>query len=258
MIMGKNNKIYQLALLLFLFLLFYSCDDDINRQKECNLKTTFIDSTNIIHFDDEFLINFSLQGQKYPQGFYNEELNNIASIYYVNTVSTKLDITKWIQLCTDDSSEAISWIKLSSENEITEFTETEKYFEAKSNSTTSSFKILFRVNKCSYLDRTNYNFLNKSDTLGIFNKRPINEQSVKEVIEYLWFLRNYQTANTDVLFTKLTVNNADIICNIFSTHYSEGDWGMCPTVQVYDEVYKITKSDGIIIYKKDLVRIISD
>jgi len=256
--MKINHKIYQLILLIFLFLLFYSCDDDINREKECNLKTTFIDSTNIVHYDDEFLINFSLHGQKYPQGFYNEEINNIASIYYVNTVSTKLDTTKWIQLCTDDSNEAISWIKLSSENEITELTETEKYFEAKSNSTTSSFKILFRVNKCSYLDRTNYNFLNKSDTLGIFNKRPINKQSAKEVTEYLWFLRNYQTASTNVLFTKLTVNNEDIICNIFSTHYSEGDFGMCPTIQVYDEVYKIRKTDGIIIYKKDLVRIISD
>ena len=127
---------------------FYSCDDDINRQEDCNLKTTFVDSTNIIPYNDDSLINFSLHGQKYPQGFYKEEINNIASIYYVNTVSTKLDITKWVQLCTDDSSEAISWMKLSSENELTEFKDTEKYFQTISNSTTSSYKILFRVHKC--------------------------------------------------------------------------------------------------------------
>ena len=256
--MIKTYKIIQLSFLFIFVISFYSCDDDINRQEDCNLKTTFVDSTNIIPYSDDFLLYFSLHGQKYPQGFYKEEINNIASIYYVNSVSTKLDITKWIQLCTDDSAEAISWMELSSENELTEFKDTEKYFQATSNSTTSSYKILFRVHKCSYLDRTDYNFLNKTDSIGIFNKRPINEQSVKEVVEYLWFLKNYKTANTNVLFTSFTSNNEDIIYNIFSTHYSEGDWGMCPSVQVYDEVYRINKVDGVIIYKANLIRSIND
>jgi len=256
--MIKINKIIQLSFFLLLVISFYSCDDEINRQEDCNLKTTFVDSTNIIPYNDDFLINFSLHGQKYPQGFYKEETNNIASIYYVNTVSTKLDITKWIQLCTNDSSEAISWMKLSSENELTEFKDTEKYFQATSNSTTSSYKILFRVHKCSYLDRTNYNFLIKTDTIGIFNIRPTNEQTVKEVIQYLWFIENYNISNPKILYAIYSEELEKCLYSIYVVNYIAGDFGMCPTITVEKQNYSVNKFTGIITKNSKIIRTISD
>lgn len=256
--MKKFIKIFQFSFLFFFLISFYSCDDDINRQEDCNLKTTFIDSTNIIPYNDDFLINFSLHGQKYPQGFYTEETNNIASIYYVNTVSTKLDITKWIQLCTGDSSEAISWMKLSSEDELTEFKETEKYFQATGNSTTSSYKILFRVHKCSYLDRTNNNFLNKTDSLGIFNKRPINEQTVKEVIQYLWFIENYDISNPKIFYTTYSEESEKCLYDIYVVNYNAGDFGMCPAITVEKQNYSVNKTTGIITKDSKIIRTISD
>ena len=256
--MKKYFKIFQLVSLLCILAIFNSCENYINKQRECNLKTTFVDKANIIPYSDESIINFSLYGQKYPNDFYNEETKNIASIYYVNTVSTKLDNTKWIQLCTDDRNEATNWIKISSKREKIELTETEKYFQFISIDTTSSYKILFRVHKCSYLDRTIYDALNSSDSLGILNKRPINEQSTKEVIEYLWFNEYYAIGNPKVFYTNYSEDSENCLYQIYVVNYTDGDFGMCPSITVEKQNYIVNKTTGLITKKIKIIRTISD
>lgn len=243
----------------FIFvILLTSCDESINNQRVCNLKTTFIDSTDIIPFSDSFLIEFAQSGSKYPSGFYTENLSN-SSLYYVNTVSTGINNNKWIYLCTDDSSQAFKWIDSSTYRTLIDFTQTDKYFQAVGiDSSSLGHHILFRVHKCSYLDRSIYDGLNRSDSIGILNQRPINEKNIKEVIEYLWFINNYNIGNPKVLFTVYSETSGDCIYTLFVTNYYTGDWGLCPGLNVEKQVYSIDKNTGLILFTSEIIRVISD
>ena len=233
------------------------CEEDINEYRNCNLKTTFVDTLDIINYSDKVLINFARYGNKYLPGFYIENLSN-SSIYYINTVSIQAS-NQWIYLCTNDSSQAFDWINLSTDRTLTDFIETEKYFQARGLDTTQSkYHILFRVHKCSYIDRSIYDALNRTDSLGYFNKRPIDEINTKEVIEYLWFIQNYDFGNPKVLFTEYNETQDECIYVLYITNYYVGDWGMCPSVNVEKQIYSINKTTGLILYNTKIIRVISD
>ena len=235
-----------------------SCEEDINKYRDCNLKTTYVDTSDIINYSDKVLIYFAQNGNKYPPGFYAEELLSY-SMYYVNSISIGENTTKWIYLCTDDSNQANEWFDSTSNNTLTEYSETEKFYQAISLDTTKyNYHVLLRVHKCSYLDRSIYDAFNKTDSLGFFNKRPINETSVKEVIEYLWFIQYYNINNPKVLFTEYNETQDECIYVLYITNYYVGDWGMCLGLNVEKQTYAINKNNGLILSSPKIIRVIGD
>jgi hypothetical protein len=252
------KRVIKYIVTLTIFIVSTSCDQSINNNRVCNLKTTFIDSTDIIPFSDKLLLEFAQHGSKYPSGFYTENLSN-SSLYYVNTVSTGVNNNKWIYLCTDESSQAFNWIDSSTYRTLIDLTQTDKYFQAVGiDSSNLRHHILFRVHKCSYIDRSIYDGLNRSDSIGILNQRPINETNVKEVIEYLWFTNNYNIGNPKILFTEYKETQNECIYILYVTNYYVGDWGMCPGLNVEKQTYAINKNNGLILYNPKIIRVISD
>jgi len=133
--------------------------------------------------------------------FYKKDYQ-VGQIYYENTVSV-FEESPSIPLCTDTKDQALKWSELSSQNssvsrKIIEESETEKYYQFKKVDERYPANILLsRIHKCSYLDRTNsevipstvyepqYKEKGTGIFIGIFNKRPITLESVKELIPYL-------------------------------------------------------------------------
>lgn len=248
---------YKYLCILLILIVSISCEDEINTYKDCHLKTTFVDSTNIIPYTDKTIINFSLNGSKYPDGFYNEGLSN-SSIPYVNTFSIGFSSSDWIYLCSNDSSEAFNWIRLLAHNSNFIYSDTEKYYQALAVDSVSQHRIYYRVHKCSYLDRSIYEGFRDNDSLGILNKRPINENSVKEVIEYLWYIKNHQINNPKVFYTTYYENSNNFIYDVYVVNYTEGDFDMCPYITVEKQSYSLDKNTGIIIKNIKVIRVISD
>ena len=243
---------------IFLILLTsISCEDKIISYKDCNLKTTFVDSSNVIPYTDETIIKFSLNGNKYPNGFYSEQLDN-TSITYVNTFSIGFSRNEWIYLCSNDSSEAYDWIRLLDDNNNFKYSETEKYYQAYAIDSITQHRIYYRVHKCSYLDRAIYDGFRDNDSLGILNKRPMNKNSVKEVIEYLWFIKNYEINNPKVFYTNYSENSNNFLYDIYVVNYTEGDYDMCPFITIEKQSYSIDKYSGVIIKNIKVIRVISD
>ncbi len=168
----------------FIALILASCNDNNVTEPIINADT---------------LYNFAYYGEKWPRGFYQEDSLE-GSIYYENSVSIKpLNERKdvWIQLCSDNIDTARKWSELSSEyssyyRDLISERETVKYYEFKRvYSANKKDIILSRVHKCSYLDRSIYDFFKDGDTIGVFNKKNFDKNDVKELIEYIWFVEHY-------------------------------------------------------------------
>lgn len=198
-----------------------------------------------------------VSSSRYPEGFYRERLKG-ASLYYENTVSVKpLNERKreWIELCTDEKSQALEWSELSSKNSayyrnLVGEKETEKYFEFKRvYSKNPRDVILSRVHKCAYLDRSQFDKFNKGTVLGIYNQRPITVENVKELVEYLWFIENYNTGG-QVINTFTESDSASISHTIYV--FAEGGNG----IRLITSEHTVSRSTGEIILSQENVKIV--
>lgn len=243
-----------------------SCDESVYPPDlNCNLKTTYVDSSDILPYSDKSLIFFSKSNLKFPENFYQEDLNN-GNTYYLNTVSTRESSSVWIEYCTDDSADAHYYSELSNSNQdttwntvIEKYTENERYYQFRRISNKYNYYILLhRVHKCGYLDVSMYDRLNKVQPIGIFKKRPMTITNVRELCEYLYFIREHETNGRNVLNVKEneTLNYFEII--IYFAGYSAGDYGMCPSVSVTRRTYKVYKDSGEIFIKNKIIRVISN
>jgi hypothetical protein len=214
--------------------------------------------------DDEKILQLVYSSYKYPAGFYHEDLTR-SSIYYENTVSI-LPLAarqpRWVELCTDARGQALAWSESSSANSsywrpLVSERQTEKYFEFQRRDTfPSSWALLSRVHKCSYLDRSMYDRSKPDSILGIFNKRPLTLPDSKELVEYLWFVDNYEIGGAKVLSLAAedSANVFQII--IMETAVSYGDWDVHDMIAVYQSTYRVNKGDGILTRNRTLQKVI--
>lgn len=128
-----------------------------------------------------------------------------ASLYYVNALSIdSLESENSFELSTNSWDQAKYWsIKSTFENSLFEQgTENEKSFEfIRDKNPVDNSKIKFRTHKSSYLTRDNYkyDYLNNSGTIGVFRKQNFTVNDAKELIDYLWFIRNYDMLSYKIL-----------------------------------------------------------
>ncbi|MBN1397600.1 MAG: hypothetical protein JXA06_06180 [Bacteroidetes bacterium] len=210
--------------------------------------------------NDDQILQLVYSSYKYPQGFYQEDVTN-CSIYYENTISImplRQRGTKWYELCTEDHNQARAWSDSSNANGSTwrvvvSERETEKYFEFK-RSDSSAWSLLSRVHKCSYLDRSMFDRLNPGSILGVFQKRPILASDVKILIEYLWFVDNYEIGGSKVLTSIVQDMESVYQILITETRVSYGDFGLHDNITVYESIYSVSKFDGTITLSKKVQR----
>lgn len=221
--------------LLFFLLIFISC------QKDNPIKITEDDPILILAYDREYI---------YPEGFFHE-INLEGSVYYENTISIyplseRDDV--WIELSTNDKSEALSWSNLSDEYSsqhrvLISERETKKYFEFKRQDDNNDV-LLSRVHKTSYFQPMLNHFSN-SDTIGLYNGE-LSIENAKELIEYLWDCGSFGLFHSKVLESKIQEYDSYYEHFIKSILIVHGDFNVNDLVHVYDNYLKLDKTNRIL------------
>jgi hypothetical protein len=199
----------------------------------------------------------------YPVGFYHE-VNDTGSIYYVNTVSIKPINERqniWIELNTNDKSEARTWSDETNEyssvnREIISESETEKYFEFKRKNVEYAKDIVFtRVHKTSYFQPVKNKFSASDTTVGKYNSE-LNLTSVKELVEYLWSCGTINVSYSKVLGSEIKEYYDHFEYYIQSIVIVYGDFGIRDEIIVYDNFVTLNKSDRELTIKTNEVKTI--
>jgi len=242
------RKFYISFVAFLIIIIFTSCKENINDPE--------------IPITENEIYNLAYADYKFPSNFYHEDSLG-GSLYYENTISiTPLNNrgNTWYQLCTNNIDTAKNWSELSSNyssyyRDLVSERETEKYFEFKRvYSIHSNDVILSRVHKCSYLDRSMYDFLNPKEVIGVFKKNNFNHNDAKELIEYTWFTENYNNASSKVHRGVIETNNLFYIYYLYEIEILFGDFGMKDTISYIKHTFKINYNNGEITHNKELIK----
>ncbi len=212
-------------------------------------------------FNDDDILEKVYSNYKFPDGFYTEETDS-GSIYYENTVSIKaLDEREavWIELSTNSVDTARQWSELSARYSAYYRTlvgerETEKFFEFRRVRETHPGDILLsRVHKRSYLDRSMYDSFKKGPVIGRYNTRPMRLPEVKELIEYLVFVSEYNNSSYKVLDSQCVEKETHFQHTLIEIRIVYGDWGLRDQITLRESRYTIDKESGdISVERKDI------
>jgi len=215
-------------------------------------------------YADKDILDIVYSDYKFPENFYSENLNG-GNIYYLNTLSIKSLGEREhssIELCTNNRDIAFNWSELSSTygsyyRDYVSEKETEKYFEFKRvyNQNPSDI-ILYRAHKCSYLDRTMYDYFNPGNVIGKYNQRPFQKEKITELIEYLVFVKNYDNGSYKVLRSYTLEKNDRFVHLIDELITYGGDWGVSDRIELWGTKYTVSKSSGSITVTKKLIKTI--
>ena len=215
--------------------------------------------SNQSEFTDNELLNATYSTFKIPEDFYYEILGD-TSLYYINTVSIdSLDKEKWIELSTNFKETALHWCERSSpdSSEFIQGIESEKFFEfVRTYDPTGNLVIKFRVHKESYFTRGNYDFFNRSDTIGIFNKQNFNGSDAKELSDYLWYTYNYNNGSSKILSSFYEENQLNIAVLHNELYIASGDWGIHDQISLVKKNYIFERGTGIITVSEVVIRTI--
>ena len=204
--------------------------------------------SNQSEFSNDELFNATYSIYKIPDNFYHENFGD-TSLYYVNTVSIdSLEKKKWIELSTNSAESAKEWsLKSSPINSVfAPVIENEKYFECfRTYNPSDNLLIKFRTHKKSYFTRGSHDFLNKTDTIGLFNKLNFSGANAKELIDYLWDTHNYDNGSMKVLSSFFEDSSLKTVVYHFELSIVFGDRGMYDQIKLLKSVYSLEKETGI-------------
>jgi hypothetical protein len=149
--------------------------------------------------------------------------------------------------------------------EISEEYENEKYFEFKTEETKTNghtYILRHRIHKTSYISLRESSIAriwpqtNESIPIeiGILNQKPVHKSNSKELIEYLWFISNYNYFGAIILDKKITEIDGNIYYAFLETAFVGGDWGMNDVIYLTYSNYSINKTSGEIILIQEVFR----
>lgn len=221
-------------------------------------------------FTDEDVLDAVYSDYKTPNGFFVDTLERgekiSDSVYYEGV----LENNNWIFYCTKDINTAKQLVDKdiadynrqdnrqdSPDGVIIDTSENEKFFEFKTIENKKAFPdrkyyMRYRVFKCNYLSDLQSGMYYKKDKsvsdnyIGIFAKRPVTTENVKELVEFLWYsaFRNYITVGSKVL-SSFTEEDGNLIKHtIFETKTMHGDWGLCDQITLIKSIYTVNKNSG--------------
>lgn len=251
------RTIIQLIFISSIILCFLSCDK-IN-DNDIVYEIPNFTSTQT-EFTDNELLHATYTDYKFPSNFYHENLEDM-NLYYVNTLSVDSTANgQSIQLSTNSFEKAKDWsIKSTYENsEFKNGMNSEKFFEFIRITNPKDHSIIkFRTHKSSYLTRDRYDFFHKSDTLGIFRKLNFSVDETKELIDYLWFVENYNNDSKKIL-SSFTVDNQQIIeVHHYELYIVGGDFNIYDGITLLKKVYEVERNRGIITVTEAIIRTIN-
>lgn len=218
--------------------------------------------THPFEFSDDEILKLVYSDYKFPEGFYTEETDS-GSFYYENTVSIKALNEReavWIELSTNSRDTARYWSEQSALNSayyrrLVSERETEKFFEFRRVwEQHPGDVILSRVHKRGYLDRSMYDSFNKGAVVGRYNVRPMTVGGVRELIEYLVFVNEYNNGSYKVLSSGCREEESFFLHTLTELIISYGDWGLNDRITVRRAYYRVDKSSGEIHYSTEEIQ----
>jgi len=226
-----------------------------------NNNQVFFDSISI---SDSQVLALAYSSYKYPDGFYQENVAG-GSIYYENTLSI-LPLNQRLahasELSTNSRDQALAWSESSSVNSayyrklVTE-SQTDKYFQfTRVYETNPNDILLDRVHKLSYLDRSMFDSFNPTPMVARLNVRPIDTTVVQNLVQYLWFVFNYDINGAQPLAT-ITRQSIDTAwCVLYSLGKVGGDFGVPDEITLYRSMYSVSRQSGDVWLLASTVRTI--
>lgn len=145
-----------------------------------------------------------------PTDFYGEQppagaTGPVATVHLKNADITPAANGPRYELCTEDSAQAIQWSELrpsfnGSYADMVDMRSDERLFEiVRVPRTDSTARLLHRVFRCSYLDRSTTDLEVASGAAGMMNRRPLDAAELRTLSEYLWRFTAFNNADHVVL-----------------------------------------------------------
>jgi hypothetical protein len=128
--------------------------------------------------------------------------------------------------------------------------ENDKFFEfIRIKNPVDNSVIKFRTHKTSYLTRDNYkyDYLNNSGTLGVFRKQNFTGNDTKELIDYLFFIRNYNHEGYKILSSFVVNKQLTIEVHHYELFIVGGDFNLYDGITLLKKVYEVDRSSGVIV-----------
>lgn len=225
-------------------------------------------------YSEEDIKNFIYSNKKVPDDFYYEiryEQDNY-SIYFV--YPGIMNGSEYTFFSTNDFNEAQNFIlqylqkpDISAKN-ITTTYENEKFYEFQTEEL-NRFGFLhirkYRVHKSSYIYLNDLSYhtwvttltlgQNESLEIGIFEHMPINTTSTKELVGYLWFMKNFMMHGHVVADYVISTNNSIVSVILLETQMVSGDWGIDDSITLVYSQYSINITSGkISLYREAFSR----
>lgn len=264
-------------LLILIFILpLYIIADPIT--KDFNL-SKFIKHNDTSEVSNQVIREVAYLFRIHPDGFYSQNPMPYPTVYDGTYEATYYEYTSRIpekrgsgfkggKVCTNDINKAILWSQISKfygGGDVLDTSETEKYFELRIRWRPNPESITrYRVHKCSYVDFSNYDgdkFLYRhgtntlsNDTMGIFIFKPSNLESVKELIEYLWYINNWNLEGRKVVKSSIRDIGKFFQYTIYETSITFGDWGMHDVIYLNRKDIFINKKNGLMIGYKYFIK----
>ena len=222
----------------------------------------FTASFDSIQITDAEILGITYSSYKQPASFYNEDLQG-GVLYYENTVSIGFNgpgEVPCFELSTNSHQQALEWFQEGLGNSpyygpIIGEGETERYFEFRCKYKPDSTLVMHdRVHKLSYLDRSMYNTFKPTPRIGRFNFRPLDENAVKSLVEYFWFIENYQMGGRQALAAVPASTSDTVYCALYDLATSYGDWDLRDQIAVRRTVYAVSRSSGDIVKRVYTIR----
>jgi hypothetical protein len=251
---------HSIIALLFSFALIH-CSKQGSSPVEPLPEPLFMTSIDSIVISDSTILAFAYGDSKYPEGFYTENLSGI--IYYDNThdiIPSSQRVGHPYELSTDDIAQARLWSESSALNrsrhwELESESETNKYFQFRRVRVGDPDR-LSRIHKLSYVDRSMF-LLDPLDPSPIFaklNTRPVDSSSVRSLIEYLWFVDNYDLYGA-IALTGVVRQSVDTVQYVlYNIQLVGGDFGIRDKVYLYRSLYSVSTETGFVQMLKKTLR----
>jgi hypothetical protein len=159
-----------------------------------------------------------------PPDFYSEAppagaTGPVATVHLKSADITPAANGPRYELCTDDSAQAIQWSELRPSfgggyADMVDIRSDERLFEiVRVPRTDSSARLLQRVFRCSYLDRSTTDLDAASGPAGTVNRRPLDGAGLRTLSEYLWRFTTFNNADHVVLTSAATSATAGRIAH---------------------------------------------
>ena len=98
-----------------------------------------------------------------------------------------------------------------------------------------------------------YDLFKKEGVIGIFNKSNFNQNDVKELIEYLWFIEHY--GRGEKVYKSFTEKDgSEYIHYIYEVDIAYRDYGLDDIIDYYKNTFNVNINNGEITHQRELIK----